>query len=242
MSAQIPRPSPPSDSSRPVVEAWERLVDWIRWTGPRRVVAGAITALTVVAVGWWMFRPAAPSVESTLPTANDAGATEVVSGSGSARDQVGGGLESVEPSPISFVVVHVTGQVVSSGVVELPVGSRVIDAVAAAGGATPSAALESLNLAALLDDGQQVHVPAFGESLPPNTAVEASGSADFPIDLNVADAEALDELPGVGPATAAAIVRWRDENGSFGTIDDLLDVPGLGPAKVEALRGLVVVR
>lgn len=243
MSAQIPRPSPPNDSPRPVLDAWERVVDWIRWTGPRRVVAGVVTVMAAVVVGWWMFRPAAPSVESTLPMAESAdsvdGADSAVGVDGAV---VSNNESSVDRDPTEVVIVHVTGQVVSSGVVELPVGSRVVDAVAAAGGATPAAALESLNLAAVLDDGQQVHVPAFGESLPPEPVSTTPGVTAFPIDLNAADATALDALPGVGPATAAAIVRWRDENGAFGTIDDLLDVPGLGPAKVEALRGLVVVR
>jgi len=220
---------------------WERLVDWVRWTGPRRVIAGAVTALAVVAVGWWMFRPAAPAVESVLPMTDGAGATGAVEGSAaqSDRDPVQPSLSGVSSN--EFVIVHVTGQVVAPGVVKLASGSRVVDAVAAAGGASPAAALDSLNLAAVLDDGQQVHVPAFGESLPPVSSASVSEGTDFPIDLNAADAEALDSLPGVGPATAAAIVRWRDENGAFVTIDDLLDVPGLGPAKVEALRGLVVV-
>jgi len=251
MSAQLPRPSPPNDSSRRVSEMWERLVDWVRWTGPRRVIAGAVTALAVVAVGWWMFRPAAPAVESVLPMTDGAGATGAVEGSAaqSDRDPVQPSSSGVSSSGVSssgvssneFVIVHVTGQVVAPGVVKLASGSRVVDAVAAAGGASPAAALDSLNLAAVLDDGQQVHVPAFGESLPPVSSASVSEGTDFPIDLNAADAEALDSLPGVGPATAAAIVRWRDENGAFVTIDDLLDVPGLGPAKVEALRGLVVV-
>lgn len=210
------------------------------------MIAGAVTALAVVAVGWWMFRPAAPAVESVLPMTDGAGVTGAVEGSAaqSDRDPVQPSSSGVSSSGVSsneFVIVHVTGQVVAPGVVKLASGSRVVDAVAAAGGASPAAALDSLNLAAVLDDGQQVHVPAFGESLPPVSSASVSEGTDFPIDLNAADAEALDSLPGIGPATAAAIVRWRDENGAFVTIDDLLDVPGLGPAKVEALRGLVVV-
>lgn len=201
------------------------------------MLAGTATMVAVLAVAWWMFRPAAPAVDSTLPMAGS------VTPAGSATP-VGiddNGATAANGVTTATVVVHVTGQVSASGVVRLPEGARVVDAVAAAGGATPAAALQSLNLAAVLSDGQQVHVPAFGEAVAPTTLVGGSEPSGFPVDLNVADAGALDTLPGVGPATAAAIVRWRDENGPFASIDELLDVPGLGPAKVEALRGLVIV-
>lgn len=137
----------------------------------------------------------------------------------------------------TVVFVHVSGAVSSPGVYTLVATSRVIDAVDAAGGPTADADLHQLNLAALAVDGQQIRVPIEGEVLAP-TAHEDVG----PVDLNRADAVALQELPGVGPATAQAIVRHREENGPFGSVDDLLDVPGIGSAKLAAIADEAVVR
>jgi len=117
--------------------------------------------------------------------------------------------------------------------------------VALVGGAVPDADLAAVNLAAVLHDGEQVYVPTVGEARPP--AAATGGAADDggptvapgPVDLNRATAVELDELPGVGPATAAAIVAHRDLNGPFASVDDLEAVRGIGPAKLEALRGLV---
>jgi len=108
----------------------------------------------------------------------------------------------------------------------------------AAGGALGRADLDAINLAARVDDGAQIHVPAVGEIVTLGVPAPAGGPK-APIDLNTADEAALDSLPGVGPSTAAAIVERRRQVGRFVTVDDLLDVPGIGPAKVEALRDLV---
>lgn len=143
------------------------------------------------------------------------------------------------------VVVHVAGAVATPGVQHLPVGARVGDAVTAAGGPTPAADLGRVNLAAPLTDGTQVYVPATGETVPavvdPAGAGGSSGASvatsheEQPVDLNTAAEADLEELPGIGPAIAAAIVRYRTEH-RFAMVDDLLDVPGIGPAKLEALR------
>ncbi|MGH9228428.1 MAG: helix-hairpin-helix domain-containing protein, partial [Acidimicrobiales bacterium] len=143
------------------------------------------------------------------------------------------------------LVVHVAGAVVSPGVRRLPPGSRVIDALDAAGGALPDADLPRINLAAPLVDGEQVYVPKPGEQ-PPVVAGAGTGAAGGPVpgplvDLNTATAELLDTLPGVGPSTAAAIIAHRDENGPFTAVDQLLDVRGIGEAKLEQLRDLVSV-
>ena len=101
-----------------------------------------------------------------------------------------------------------------------------------------------MNLAAVVADGQRVYVPRLGESAPLGGAAGMSGGSaidEGPIDLNVATEEQLDALPGVGPATAAAIVAYRDEHGPFGSVDDLGDVHGIGPAKLDAIRDLVTV-
>ncbi|MFM8482066.1 MAG: helix-hairpin-helix domain-containing protein, partial [Actinomycetota bacterium] len=117
------------------------------------------------------------------------------------------------------------------------------DAVRAAGGATRSADVNAVNLASLLEDGQQIYVPTFGEE-PPGGAVATSSSdgVRLPLDLNRASAEQLDQLPGIGPTTAAAIVAHREDRGAFTTTEGLLDVPGIGPAKLAALSGLITVR
>jgi competence protein ComEA len=145
----------------------------------------------------------------------------------------------------ALVVVHVAGAVVSPGLHELPTGSRVADAIAAAGGLTPAADQARINLAAPVTDGERVYVLAVGEQEPAvavgGGAGPATGAPSGPVDLNTADAEALDALPGVGPATAAAIIEHRGKVGAFTSVDQLLDVPGIGEAKLEALRDLVTV-
>jgi competence protein ComEA len=141
------------------------------------------------------------------------------------------------------LVVHVAGAVGAPGIQRLLAGSRVADAVAAAGGALPGADLGRVNLAAPLADGSQVYVPAVGETVPSVAAPPsgsgrpggAAGDAEAPVDLNAASEAELEDLPGIGPATAAAIVRYRAEH-RFATVDDLLAVPGIGPAKLEGLR------
>jgi competence protein ComEA len=142
-------------------------------------------------------------------------------------------------------VVHVVGAVGAPGVQRLPAGSRAVDAVAAAGGMVPEADLAALNLAAVLIDGQQLYVPRVGE-VPPAAVPPAAGSAAqsgpaVPVDLNSATLDELDELPGIGPTTAQAILDHREQNGPFASVEELLDVRGIGDAKLEQLRDLVAV-
>ena len=132
------------------------------------------------------------------------------------------------------LTIHVGGWVAEPGLVEVPGGSRVADAIAAAGGALPGADLSALNLASVLIDGEQIVVSS------PSGATTASHQADKgPIRLNSATAAELDELPGVGPVIAQRIVDFREANGPFGAVEDLLDVPGIGEAKLASLRDLV---
>jgi competence protein ComEA len=140
----------------------------------------------------------------------------------------------------------VEGAVLQPGVHRLPTGARVTDAVAAAGGLAPTADGARLNLAAPLQDGQRVYVPAVGQEPPPVVGPTGpQGGSDEqpsgPVDLNTADADALDALPGIGPATAAAIIEHRKEIGGYTSVDQLLDVRGIGEAKLEQLRPLVTV-
>lgn len=140
------------------------------------------------------------------------------------------------PTVADVIYVHILGQVMRPGLYELHDGDRAVDAVAAAGGFTQTADPGGLNLARLVSDGEQIVVPAVGE-------VPAAGSASVPgkVNLNTADAAALDTLPGVGPATAAKIIAWRQQNGRFSSVEDLLDVGGIGQSKFESLRDLVTV-
>jgi competence protein ComEA len=125
------------------------------------------------------------------------------------------------------------------GIVELPAGSRVVDALHAAGGAKPRADTSGLNLARLLVDGEQVVVGLDVPVLAPSAESPTTSTAVTPIDLNTATAEELDTLPGIGPVTAAAILQWRDEHGSFTTVDELLEVSGIGPATLADIEALV---
>ena len=136
--------------------------------------------------------------------------------------------------PAAAITVHVSGAVATPGLVELPAGSRVADAVVAAGGALPGADLAALNLAAPLVDGQQLVVPELSGDAP---AVASDGR----VRINTADAAALDALPGVGPVLAARIVAHRDAHGPFAVIEDLLEVPGIGEAKLAGMRDFVIV-
>jgi competence protein ComEA len=144
----------------------------------------------------------------------------------------------VDPAIPVEIVVHVAGAVVRPGLVRVPVDSRVADAVAAAGGGNSEAALAAINLAAPLADGTQVVVPSKAPAgdLPVPALVE-----DGKVRVNQADAVALDGLPGVGPVLADRIVAHREENGPFASVEDLLDVPGIGESKLGAIRDHVVV-
>lgn len=174
------------------------------------VFASVGLVVLTVAAGWWFGRDAPgpePVPVMTLPSA----------------------------PPRQALTVYVAGAVRSPGLVEVPDGARVADAIAAAGGALPTAALAGVNLAALLADGMQVTVPDA------TVAGEVGSSADGKVRVNQASAADLERLPGVGPVLAARIAAYRDEHGPFGTVEDLLDVPGIGEGKLDALRDAVQV-
>ncbi|MGK2347977.1 ComEA family DNA-binding protein [Actinomyces sp. W5033] len=148
------------------------------------------------------------------------------------------------------VAVHVAGAVVSPGVVVLAAGARVADAIDAAGGAVPEADTDQLNLARVLTDGEQVRVPRQGEETltvsagqgPAQPRQDGAGGPSVPgrVNLNTADATELETLPGIGPALAQRILSYRAEHGAFTSVDELTAVSGIGSARLEALRDLVV--
>lgn len=232
-------PDPPSSGEvllrpRPP-QSWrdriEQLADATGTTATRIVVGGGL-AIVAFALAVWLLRPAPSPPEVSLPFASTTSST----------------IATTSTAVPSVLVVHVAGAVRTPGVHELAPGSRVTDAIDAAGGLRADADGARINLAAPVADGARIYVPTVGEQEPP-VAVGAPGPGgggaetgpDGPLNLNTADAAALETLPGVGPATASAIIQHRQEVGGFTTVDELLDVPGIGEAKLEQLRELVSV-
>lgn len=228
----LARPRPPTP--------WpEHIRAVLAWIGLGRIVAVGFSVAAVGAGGYWLLRAPPPPVEASLPMATTVPATTVEPGAGSGPGQ--------PDDPVrrpGWLIVHVAGAVAEPGVYRVADGARVVDALDAAGGPAIDADLDALNLAAPAVDGQQVYVPRIGEPPGGGARVAAAGGPAssgpaLPLDLNQADAAALDSLPGIGPATAAAIIAHRDANGPFASVDDLLDVRGIGPAKLETIRPLV---
>jgi competence protein ComEA len=158
---------------------------------------------------------------------------------------------------LEYVHIHVAGAVVRPGVYRLLAGARACDALALAGGETAQAHLAVVNLASLLADGQQLYIPtqlevkASGASAWPGgpgtggaawVSANGGGAGQGPLDINSASGKLLEQLPGIGPVLAARIVAYRAANGRFGSVEDLLKVSGIGPAKLADVRGLVTVR
>lgn len=149
------------------------------------------------------------------------------------------------PGPPSELFVHVAGAVRKPGLYGLAEGSRVADALEAAGGVRRGAALHTINLAEMLVDGAKIEVPRKGAENPAPAGVAPAPTptglpgAPASIDLNAADAAALEAIPGIGPVLAAAIVQHRDEHGPYPSVDALIDVSGIGPATLEEVRPFV---
>lgn len=213
-------PDPPAEESavRPV----HRRAPTLRPVHVRlaAIVGGVAAVLTV----WWLL--AARPHEVAVPTASTVAVAGAVP------------RPSESAPAVAELVVDVAGKVRRPGIVTLPPGSRVHEAITAAGGLKGDVDTSGLNLARVLADGEQVLVGS-----PVGGPAPGGGSAptDALVNLNTADLVALDTLPGVGPVTAEAIVAWREENGPFRTVDDLLEVKGIGEATLAELRDLVSV-
>ncbi len=225
---------------------------------PPAVVGAALVvfgmAVVFAAWRWWPGRAGGETLSST--SAGEPGRVEVASGVSVDATTGGGAAAGAAGRPSSggatgTVFVHVVGAVGQPGLYELPRGSRVADAVGAAGGLTGAAGQAGINLARLVEDGEQVVVPTADEvakGAPPASVGGATGpsagaaASAAIVDINTADAAALDTLPGVGPSTAAKIVADREANGPFASPDDLGRVPGIGPKKLEQLKPMIRVR
>ena len=215
------------------------------------IALAVVAALAVLVTIFTLVRDKpAPVMSARLPPVENASTASPRSSAGPAPGQ--------PPGPDRPVVVSVVGLVRTPGLVTLAPGARIADALQAAGGAVDGADTIGLNMARPLGDGEQIVVglaPIAGQPTALGSSV-ASGAAAVPgapaplsgsvkpkagevLDLNTATVAQLDALPGVGPVTAAAIVAWRQSNGKFTSVDQLADVDGIGPARLEKLRALV---
>lgn len=203
-----------------------------------RVLVTIAVAACVLLV-WWLLsgRPQASEPVAPLVFAETPGASKAAPEASGAQAASATGQK---------LIIDVVGKVRSPGIVTVPQGSRVYEAVEAAGGLKGRVDTTSLNMARVLVDGEQilvgldpVVVPGAAAGAAPGVASGAAAGAK--VNLNTATAEQLDTLPGVGPVTAQAILSWRADNGRFGSVDDLVDVKGIGDATMAELRDLVVV-
>ena len=149
-------------------------------------------------------------------------------------------LDPATPTP-AVINVYVSGAVNKPDVYALPLGSLVKDAVAMAGGATAEADLDHVNLALKLSDQMQVYVPRKGEALATPNSRSASAAITAPININTADLDELDKLPGIGPSIAQAIIDYRTQNGPFKTIEDINAVKGIGDALFAKIKDSITV-
>lgn len=193
-------------------------------------------------------KPSGPGKRTTMATGPPAGTSAV--------PETAAAPGTGDHGPAGTVTVQVVGAVHRPGVVTLPAGSRVIDAVKAAGGAGGKADTAAVNLARKVVDGEQIRLPRIGDD--PDPAVPMSGrttpagpqapagpgpatAPPAPVNLNTADEAALETLPNIGPVTAQKIIDWRTQNGGFSSVEDLLDVSGIGPKTFAELKDLVTV-
>lgn len=226
------------------------LIDFIHWIGFSRILASAFGVVVMVVGVWWVVRVPPPPPEANIPFATTSVASNTIASNTIASSAI---------SSSANITVYVSGEVVKPGVYVLLATARVIDALQAAGGATNQADLVVVNLAAPLVDAAQVFFPRIGSTprvtLPrphaginlPSAGTSGSGSGDAGgatsaagiVDINSATLSDLDALPGVGPSTAQAIIDYRVANGPYASVDDLLNVRGIGPSKLAAMRARV---
>ena len=191
-----------------------------------------VVVVTLLGAGLWYTRSLPRPVDIAAPADAASPAVSPVSGPT-------GSLASAAP-----IIVDVAGWVRRPGVYEFASGDRVIDAIDRAGGPRTHADLLPLNLAAPLTDGTQIVIPKEGSAPPGGIAAGGTGTSSGGttlININTASESELEDLPSVGPVTAAAIIEYRTQNGPFATVDDLIDVSGIGPATLEDIRPFATV-
>jgi competence protein ComEA len=246
-----------SRTARPAAWLEDRLPPSLQ--GRVRIGAGHLATVAVLVatamalLAWSAVRAADPGDLVPARSALAAPASPAVGGSGSppgpdpaplpGASASGSSVGQGVPGPVGEVVVDVAGKVRRPGIVRLPAGSRVVDALEAAGGPRRGVRLTALNLARILVDGEQVLV---GVPAAPGVAASAASDPGAPapaalVNLNTADQTLLESLPGVGPVTAQAILEWRSEHGAFSAVDELMEVSGIGEATLAELAPLVTV-
>jgi competence protein ComEA len=209
----------------------------VRLTAGHLSVVALLVAAAFAVTAWWVVR--AEGAATVVPAATWSDADPASSAAGPLVTPAAEAVPATETEP-AVVVVDVAGKVRLPGIATLPLGSRVVDAIEAAGGVRRGVDLTSLNLARVLVDGEQIVVglpqPA-GVAAP---AASAPGGTTGPmVNINVASQSELEELPGVGPVTAAAILQWRTDNGPFTAVDELLEVSGIGDATLAEIDPFV---
>ncbi|MEP7160078.1 MAG: ComEA family DNA-binding protein [Dermatophilaceae bacterium] len=230
------------------------------WLAVAGLVLVGLVALALLAGRAAIARVAAAPTPVAAPTSPTASGGSALDASERPKESPGGGSTAVSASASSGgpVLVHVVGHVRTPGVVTVTAGARMRDAVTAAGGPLASAELGVVNLARVVIDGEQISVPARGSpeasaaaaaAAAPGSGPSARGAAGSagagdsggPVNLNSADAAALDTLPGVGPVTAKKILEWRQKHGRFTRVEELGEVPGIGPKLLAQLTAHVTV-
>ncbi|WP_227486791.1 ComEA family DNA-binding protein [Nocardioides malaquae] len=230
------------DRGGPLAEALHA----VHLRGVHLVWVALFASVVLAASAWWVLQSREVEMVPVAASRQESSGELPVPGApvGAPSGSPAGSPVGASPSPVGEVVVDVTGKVRRPGIVVLPVGSRVVDAIDAAGGARRGVSLSSLNLARLLQDGEQIVVgAAAGAGTVPGSggAPPSGASSGALVNLNSADVAELETLPGVGPVTAAAIVEWRTRHGGFTSVEDLLEVHGIGEVTLERLAALVTV-
>ena len=221
-----------------VQSTFKKLQTTIKWFGVSRLIGSLMSLIAVALAGWWLLRIPPPPPEDSIPVASTA--TTVSFDLRSSQTTVLGSA-----SLNSEITVHIAGAVKAPGVYQFRLGARINDGVVAAGGATVQADLDSVNLAMLLSEGIQIYIPKRNEKphivvQPRFTNPTSSNDAtdkqlQVSININTATAIELEQLAGVGPSTAKAIIAFREKNGAFKSVEDLLNVRGIGPAKLSEI-------
>ncbi len=224
----------------------------IKWFGLSRLIGSVLSLIAVALAGWWLLRVPPPPPEDSIPIASTA-TTLSFAVSSPQKIELDKELDTELDTKLvrelaTELTVHIAGAVKTPGVYQLQVGARINDGVVAAGGATAQADLDSVNLAMLLSEGEQIYIPKrndkphiivqprFTSSSNLNSSNSATNNElQISININTATAIELEQLAGVGPSTAKAIIEFRQKNGGFKTVEDLLNVRGIGPAKLSEI-------
>lgn len=209
----------------------------------QKIVMGMIIAVIVIAIGVYGFF--SMQKQNTVLNLNEMLVEEN-------REEVNQEIDEVkEKEEVGNIVVHITGAVKNKGILRLPEGSRISDAIEAAGGETKEADLDSINLAYVLEDGQKIYIPSQEDkenneqkqyittesgdttNIKENSKIEGENEK---VNINTANQSELETLPGIGPSLASRIIEYREQNGKFNTIEELKNVKGIGDAKFEDLK------